>query len=92
MSKNNESFIKNKKIFIAANILLVFIIILDAAGLSPSNQYLDAISELVVLMSVITMLFLSIKHSKIMKIVYGFSLFVCITLIIIACLLFFGVM
>lgn len=92
MRRNNEPFIKNKKLFITANILLICIMILDAVGVSPNNEYLDGLSEVAVLMGIITMFFLSVKHNAIINIFYGFCIFVCIMLIIIAGLLFLGVL
>ena len=89
MSKKKEPFIQNKPLFITACVLLIFTMILDAAGFLPNNQYLDALVEVSALLCIISMYYLAIRHDIIINVMYFFAVLVCCVLIIIACISLF---
>lgn len=78
-------FIKNKKLFIFAVVVLVLSSIINAIGLSTNNEYLDGLIKGVIILIVFTMFYLSLKHNIIVNLFYGFCVFVTTALIIIYC-------
>lgn len=87
----NTSFIKNKKLFIIANIILILSII--ASELTHyDNIYLEGFIEEILLIVVITMIYFSIEHNIIVNVFYGFAIIVASILILISFLGLLGYM
>lgn len=81
-----KNFIKNKRLFIFTCILFVILYILDNIGVSPKDENLDVIWEVSILITCITLIFLSIKHNIIVNSLYIFSMIASGSLICIAIL------
>lgn len=83
--KGDNVFIRNKWLFNIASGILIIAILIDLFIPSPSNIHLDQLIEVVVLIIICSIYYISIRHNTILNIIYAFIILVCVINVVIAC-------